>query len=45
MLDGAHAHRFDVYGTNAGDIMIRIVLNRRDVSGQDREIHASHEGL
>jgi hypothetical protein len=27
--------RFDVYVTNAGDIMIRIVLNRRDVSGQD----------
>jgi hypothetical protein len=33
--------RFDVYLTNAGDITIRIVLNRRDVSGQDRRIQAS----
>jgi hypothetical protein len=33
--------RFDVYGTNAGAITIRTVLNRRDVSGQDREIRAS----
>ncbi len=30
-----YTDRFDVYGTNAGDIMIRTVLNRRDVSGQD----------
>ena len=36
-----YTDRFDVYGTNAGDIMIRTVLNRRDVSGQDRQIHAS----
>ncbi len=36
--------RFDVYITNAGDITIRIVLNRRDVSGQDRRIHASPRG-
>ncbi len=36
--------RFDVYGTNAGDIMIRTVLNRRDVSGQDHQIHASVRG-
>ncbi len=36
--------RFDVYLTNAGDITIRIVLNRRDVSGQDRRIHASPRG-
>ncbi len=27
---------FDVYVTNVADITIRIVLNRRDVSGQDR---------
>ncbi len=33
--------RFDVCVTNARDITIRIVLNRRDVSGQDRRIHAS----
>ncbi len=33
---------FDVYVTNTGDITIRIVLNRRDVSGQDRQIHASN---
>ncbi len=32
---------FDVYVTNAGDIMIRHVLNRKDVSGQVRRIHAS----
>jgi hypothetical protein len=32
---------FDV--TNAGDITIRIVLNRRDVSGQDLQIHTSEE--
>ncbi len=30
--------RFDVYFTNSGDIMIRIVLNRRDVSGQDLRV-------
>ncbi len=30
---------FDVYVTNAMDITIRIVLNRRDVSGQDRRMH------
>jgi hypothetical protein len=36
-----YTDRFDVYGTNAGNIMIRTVLNRRDVSGQDRQIHAS----
>ncbi len=30
--------RFDVYVTNSGDIMIRIVLNRRDVSGQDLRV-------
>ncbi len=33
--------RFDVCLTNAGDITIRIVLNRRDVSGQGHRIHAS----
>ncbi len=34
--------RFDGwYVTNTGDIMIRIDLNRRDVSGQDNQIHAS----
>ncbi len=33
--------RFDGYVTNARDIRIRIVLNRRDVSGQDRQIYAS----
>jgi hypothetical protein len=38
-----YTDRFDVYGTNAGDITIRTVLNRRDVSGQDRQIHASKE--
>ncbi len=27
--------------TNVGDITIRIVLNRRDVSGQDHLLHAS----
>jgi hypothetical protein len=37
--------RFAVYITNAGDITIRIVLNRRDVSVQDRRIHASHVQL
>ncbi len=31
----------DLYATNAGDIMIRIVLNRRDVSGHVCRIHAS----
>jgi hypothetical protein len=31
---------FDVYVTNAGDITIRIFLNRRDVSRQDRRIPA-----
>jgi hypothetical protein len=36
--------RFDVYLTNAGDITIRIVFNRRDVSGHDRRIHASPRG-
>jgi hypothetical protein len=30
-----------VYVTNAGDITIKIVLNRGDVSRQDRRIHAS----
>jgi hypothetical protein len=34
---------FDVYVTNAADITIRIVLNRRDVFGQDRRIHASRK--
>ncbi len=33
---------FGVYVTNAGDISIRIVLNRSDVSGQDRREHASN---
>jgi hypothetical protein len=32
--------RFHV-STKAGDITIKIVLNRRDVSGQDCQIHAS----
>ncbi len=32
---------FDVCATNAGDITIRNVLNRRDVSGRERQIHAS----
>jgi hypothetical protein len=36
--------RFDVYVTNAGDIMIRIVLNRREFSGQDRLLHAFEGG-
>jgi hypothetical protein len=40
-----YTDRFDEYVTNAGDIMIRFVLNRRDVSGQDHHIHASPEGL
>jgi hypothetical protein len=33
---------FDVYVTNAGDITIRSVLNRRDISGEDHRIHASN---
>jgi hypothetical protein len=33
--------RFDVYVTNAGNITIMIVLNRRDVSGQDLRKDAS----
>ncbi len=33
---------FDVYVTNAGDNPIRIVLDRKDVSGLDRRIHASN---
>jgi hypothetical protein len=33
--------RFDVYVTNAGNIAIMIVLNRRDVSGQDLRKDAS----
>ncbi len=37
--------RFDVYTTNAGDITIRIVFNRNDVSGQDCPIRASHVQL
>ncbi len=32
---------FDGYVTNTGDIMIRIVLFRGDVSGQDHRIHAN----
>jgi hypothetical protein len=40
-----YTDRFDEYVTNAGDITSRIVINRRDVSGQDRQIHASPEGL
>ncbi len=31
-----YKYHFDVYVTNAADITIRIVLNRRNVSGQDR---------
>ncbi len=33
--------RLDLYATNAEDIKIRIVLNRRYVSGQDCRIDAS----
>jgi hypothetical protein len=36
-----YKNRFNVYVTNSGEIMINIVLNRTDVSGQDRRIHAS----
>jgi hypothetical protein len=32
-----YKNRFDVCVTNAGDNTIRIVLNRRDVSGRDRQ--------
>jgi hypothetical protein len=32
---------FEVYVANAGNIIIRIVSNRKEVSGQDRRIHAS----
>jgi hypothetical protein len=31
--------RFDECATNAGDITIRVVLNRMDISWQDRRIH------
>jgi hypothetical protein len=33
--------RFDEFVTYTGDNMIRIVLNRSDVSGQDHRKHAS----
>jgi hypothetical protein len=33
--------RFDECVTYTGDNMIRIVLNRSDVSGQDHRIHTS----
>jgi hypothetical protein len=33
---------YDVYVTNAMDITIRVVLNKRDVSVQDRGSNASY---
>jgi hypothetical protein len=33
----SYKDNFDVYVTNAGDLTIRIVLNRRDVSGRTIE--------
>jgi hypothetical protein len=40
-----YKHRFDGYVTNTVYIMMRIVLNRREVSGQDQRIHASKASI